>query len=199
MTFDAQWWEAHYRSAEDTEHGQHDGPGPWLAEELGGLPRGTALDAGCGTGGAAIWLAQQGWEVTAVDVAATAVERARAGASAQPPAVSARLTWLVADLTTWQPATVFDLVVSQYVHPETGFGPFVTRLAARVAPGGTLFVAGHDHTDQHSAARAPQDASIEPASVVAVLDPRQWQVVTAGSRGHDVVVTARRAEAGSSW
>src|SRR5215471_12849600 len=36
-----------------------------------------ALELGCGTGTNSVWLAQQGFEVTAVDVAPLAVERAR--------------------------------------------------------------------------------------------------------------------------
>ncbi|MGC4109518.1 MAG: class I SAM-dependent methyltransferase [Nocardioides sp.] len=190
MAFDASWWEEHYRSAEGEGH---HGPGPWLADEVGGLTPGTALDAGCGTGGAAIWLAQQGWTVTAVDVSGTAVERARARAAEQSPEVTLRLTWLVADLSTWEPTNPFDLVVTQYVHPDTGFEVFVGRLAECVAPGGTLFVAGHDHADSHSAAQAPQDASIDAQAVAGVLDPEEWQVVTAETRaGRDVVVNARR-------
>src|SRR6476661_3938617 len=41
------------------------------------LRPGKALELGCGEGADAIWLAQQGWSVTAVDVSAVALERAR--------------------------------------------------------------------------------------------------------------------------
>ena len=44
--------------------------------ELTGLPVGTALDAGCGTGADAVWLARQGWAVTAIDISPTAVGQA---------------------------------------------------------------------------------------------------------------------------
>jgi SAM-dependent methyltransferase len=36
-----------------------------------------ALELGCGTGGSAVWLAQQGFEVTALDLSPLAIERAR--------------------------------------------------------------------------------------------------------------------------
>ncbi|MDI1451118.1 class I SAM-dependent methyltransferase [Polyangium sp. 6x1] len=55
----------------------------WLAESfpsenVEGLPAGTALDVGCGLGADAIWLAHQGWRVTAVDISHVALDRARA-------------------------------------------------------------------------------------------------------------------------
>jgi SAM-dependent methyltransferase len=45
------------------------------------VPRGTVLDIGCGTGANAVFLAERGFDVTAVDISPTAVERARTRAS----------------------------------------------------------------------------------------------------------------------
>jgi len=50
-----------------------------------------AMDVGCGTGDNAIWLAQQGFEVTACDVSPTAVEEARRRAKAAGAACSFRV------------------------------------------------------------------------------------------------------------
>jgi 2-polyprenyl-3-methyl-5-hydroxy-6-metoxy-1,4-benzoquinol methylase len=199
--FDAQWWEEHYREAEPG-----DGPAsPLLAEELEDLPTGTALDAGCGTGAHAIWLAEKGWEVTALDVSATAIGHAERRAREGNPEAAARITWGVADLTTWQAPRPYDLVVSLYVHPGVPFPEFVARLTRAVAPGGTLLVAGHDHDDEHSQAHAPEDSSIGAESVVASLSSAEWEVQVAESRTRqvrrgeteltmrDVVVKARRA------
>jgi SAM-dependent methyltransferase len=41
------------------------------------LPAGAALELGCGTGDASIYLAKQGWQVTAVDFVPTALDKAR--------------------------------------------------------------------------------------------------------------------------
>ena len=201
--FGAGWWEQHYQ-------GQEPGRGvssPHLQAELSDLRPGTALDAGCGTGADAVWLAQAGWEVTAIDISPTVVGQARTFAADQAPDVAGRISWVVADLTAWEPSRPYDLVVSQYVHPGIPFSEFVARLAESVAPGGTLFVAGHDHADSHSAAHAPEAASVGADAVVAALSADLWQVDVAETRTrrvrrgdtqltmHDLVVKAHRNEA----
>jgi SAM-dependent methyltransferase len=198
--FGSQWWEQHYQGHEAARGA----PGPHMVAELTGLPVGTALDAGCGTGADAVWLAQQGWEVTAIDISGTAVGQAETFAADQAPDVAARISWLVADLTVWEPPQQFDLVISQYVHPGVPFAEFVARLAQLVAPDGTLFVAGHDHADGHSAAHAPDHASIGPDAVISALSRDLWDVEVSETRTrqvehgstemtmHDLVVKATR-------
>jgi len=68
---------------------------------------GTALDIGCGAGIDAVYLAQQGWQVTALDFVAKALEyteqaAAKAGVSITP---------VVADITVWRPPEQYDLVL----------------------------------------------------------------------------------------
>ena len=46
------------------------------------LPKGKALDLGCGTGDTSIYLAQNGWDVTAIDFVQRAVKRAQTKAAA---------------------------------------------------------------------------------------------------------------------
>jgi len=175
-----------------------------MVAELVGLPVGTALDAGCGTGADAVWLARQGWDVTAVDISPTAVGQAERFAADQAPDVAGRISWVVADLTVWEPPKQYDLVVSQYVHPDVPFSDFVGRLAHAVAPDGTLFVAGHDDADSCSAAHAPQRASIGPEAVISSLSMDLWDLDVAETRTrrvrhgsteatmHDLVVRAHR-------
>ncbi len=198
--FGSQWWEEHYQ-------GQDPGrsvPSPHLVAELTGLPAGTALDAGCGTGADAVWLAREGWQVTAIDISPTVVGHAERFAADQVPEVAERISWVVADLTVWEPQQQYDLVISQYVHPDMPFAEFVARLAQSVAADGTLFVAGHDHADSHSAAHAPEQASIGPDAVISALSTDLWDVSVAETRTrqvrhgstevtmHDLVVRAHR-------
>ena len=75
--YDEQWWEDRYASGEAHWSGR---PNDVLVAETADLTPGTALDVGCGTGGDAIWLAEQGWQVTAVDLSRTALDRAAAAA-----------------------------------------------------------------------------------------------------------------------
>jgi SAM-dependent methyltransferase len=201
--FDKAYWEEHWRRADPSGAGSVGGhpPNPYLARELGELAPGTALDAGCGAGAEAIWLASRGWQVTAVDISsevlAGAVERGTAGGT------SDQVRWVEADLSRWEPGTRFDLVTTHYAHPAMPQLEFYDRIARWVAPGGALLIVGHLHTD--GAAGPPAEASATAAAITARLDETTWEVVTAeechrtlvGQAGrssalHDVVVRAIR-------
>lgn len=59
-----------------------------------GISAGRALELGCGTGTNAVFLAQQGFDVTAVDCASLALERAREKATA----ARVNVRWIEADV-----------------------------------------------------------------------------------------------------
>src|SRR4051812_36289406 len=67
-------WDARYRSREREREDYASEPVKLVAETAKQLKPGRALDLACGTGRNAIWLAKQGWEVTAVDGAPAAIE-----------------------------------------------------------------------------------------------------------------------------
>jgi SAM-dependent methyltransferase len=90
------FWEEMYRSRTAAWSGR---PNPQLVTETADLPPGTALDVGCGEGADAVWLAQRGWQVTAIDISPTALRRARANEAEAGPEVADRITWLRVDLT----------------------------------------------------------------------------------------------------
>jgi SAM-dependent methyltransferase len=137
---DRETYDELYRSAPALWSGR---PNRQLVVEAGELPPGRALDAGSGEGGDALWLAERGWQVTAVDFSAIAIERAAAAAEAR--GLGDRVDWVHADLGEWTPpAGQFDLVTAHYLHATWADRPAMFRgLAAAVAPGGILLVVGH--------------------------------------------------------
>ena len=203
--FDERYRQSQWDEAVDGESRPDIAPNPYLVGEISGLPPGTALDAGCGEGAEAVWLASRGWDVTAVDIAPIALQRAAARAAEQ--GVQA-VTWVRADLTVWEPDRRFDLVTTHYAHPSTLQLAFYERLSRWVAPGGTLLIVGHLDTHQHDqepGRQPPAEASVTAADITAQLDDAGWDVGTASHQtrtltspnGHmtrlsDVVVRATR-------
>ena len=88
---DSTAWDERYRSSELIWGA---GPNRFLVEEVAGLPAGRALDLACGEGRNAIWLAQRGWQVVAVDFSAVALDKARRLADQRGTSVE----WVMADV-----------------------------------------------------------------------------------------------------
>src|SRR4051812_25376983 len=84
-------WDARYGEPGDALWSGR--PNGRLVAELADLAPGRALDVGCGEGADAIWLAQRGWTVTAIDVSDVAVGRARANAER----LGVGVDWIVGD------------------------------------------------------------------------------------------------------
>ncbi len=197
--FDRETYDELYRSAPEVWSGR---PNRQLVVEAGDLPPGTALDAGCGEGADAIWLAERGWRVTAVDFSAVALDRGAARAAER--GLADRIEWLHADLGTWTPPEGrFDLVTAHYLHSRgADRTALFERLAAAVAPGGTLLVVGHligedagsdhhhAHDPDHHHAHDP-DLHYTAEDVAAVLDPEQWRDVVTETRERDPGAAAR--------
>ena len=115
--FDKEYWEQHWQSRTGAPGSMGTNPqNPYLDREISGLVPGTALDAGCGAGAEAIWLASHGWQVTAADISTEAL--ARAADRAATSGVAERVQWIEADLSVWDPGKTFDLVTTHYAHPE---------------------------------------------------------------------------------
>ena len=202
--YDRSSWEARWAQAL-REHGGRVAerpPNAHLTAEVGDLPPGRALDAGCGHGSDTLWLAARGWQVTAADLAATALAYGRSTAAAVGPDVAERIEWVEADLAAWTPQRDwYDLVICLYVHVAGSVEELVQRLAAGVAPGGTLFLVGHRPVDPATGAAtaAAGQVQVSVEAVLAALDPARWKLVVAENRsrpvagtGVDAVIRARR-------
>jgi SAM-dependent methyltransferase len=176
-------------------------PNRFVAAECAGLVPGRAADLACGEGRNAVWLAERGWQVTAVDFAAAGVEKGRRLAAAR--GVEDRITWGVADLTEWeaQPGA-FDLVVVAYLQvPASDRAVIWPRAAAALAPGGTLVVVGHDARNLRDGTGGPQDPAVLYTADDVVAHLGDLTVVRAGEVERpvgdavaiDCLVVARRA------
>ncbi|MFC7623004.1 class I SAM-dependent methyltransferase [Microlunatus sp. GCM10028923] len=159
---------AEHRSRQDFEQVYADGRPPWelggpqpaLAELLSREPvEDPVLDAGCGTGDLALWLAARGHRVLAFDFSAAAIEQARAKITDD----TLDVTFLVADATglgdlPLRPRTVID---SGLLHglDDASRTAYVTGLRDLCEPGAMLcLLARDDPGSQH--ADAGQDELI---------------------------------------
>jgi SAM-dependent methyltransferase len=171
------FWEEHYRGRSD---GGAVHPNPVLEQTAGTMPPGDALDLGCGAGGDTIWLARQGWRVTAVDIADTAVQRVRA--LSRQLGVEGRVTAERHDLTDSFPDGRFDLISAHYLHtPYALDRARVLRTAAgALRTHGHLLIVDHGSTMPWSWKQtgAHHPTPDEVAAELA-LDPARWSVVRA--------------------
>ena len=194
-------WDEHYRNHD--HQGLASKSNQVILAEITGQSPGRALDVGCGVGDDAIWLASQGWRVTAVDVSQPALDSATIAAAN----ANVTVTWVCADIWTNPPtAGGYDLVSVQY--PALRRDPddkVIHSLLDAVAPGGTILVVGHG-PESHEYARSQgfePTEYVEPADFAAHLDDN-WTIETlevrprtsppgSGSQfTHDAVLRARR-------
>lgn len=154
-------------------------PNSLLVQLTADLEPGRALDTGCGHGAEAVWLAEQGWQVTAIDFSATALDFGRARARGAGADVAGRIQWVEGDLDCWVPAAeAFDLVVSLYVHIAGSVTDALARLGGGVAPGGRLLLVGHQPLDPATGEATPAagQRQVSLADVQDGLDPGQWRI-----------------------
>ena len=80
---------------------------PHLAEAVAQQTPGRALDIGCGTGVYATYLAELGWNVTALDFVPTALSMARERASEKAVIIN----FVEADILQWEGDGKFELIL----------------------------------------------------------------------------------------
>ncbi len=145
------------------------GPNRELVAEVAGLRPGRALDVACGEGRNAIWLAELGWRVTAVDFSEVAIAKARTRAEQ----AAVEVDFVCVDLLDYQPEIeTYDLVVVLYLQlAAEERQPVLSRAAGALAPGGTFLLVGHDSTNLTDGVGGPSDAAVlyTPDEIVAEL------------------------------
>jgi SAM-dependent methyltransferase len=190
-TFDRDFWERRWTQAlrehPDKVAGRQ--PNVHLLAETADLAPGVALDAGCGHGAETLWLAANGWRVTAVDFSTVALDHARATAQSIGPDLAKRVEWTEGDLGVWTPPSRrYDLVICLYVHVARLVEEMVARLAAGVAPGGTLLLVGHRPVDPATGVptTAAGQSQVSVDAALKALSPRVWRIEVAEERPRDV-------------
>ncbi len=178
-------------------------PNGALVDEMADAEPGRALDVGCGEGADAVWLAQRGWQVTALDIAAAALERAEQHARR----AGVQVRWLHRGLLEAPlERESFDLVSAQYpALRHTPDDAAIRALLSLVAPGGTLLVVHHADIDLDEARAHGVDPAlyVSPEDVHAALDenwvvlvderrPRHIRSGAGAHHTHDQVLRARR-------
>jgi SAM-dependent methyltransferase len=138
------------------------------------LPTGRALDIGCGTGAQAVYMARQGWEVTAVD----AVPRPLSQARARAREAGVNVDWILADVARLHRlglkpgyALFFDRGCFHGLD-EAQRGAYAAAVDGLAAPGATLLMM----------AFAPNRVLVAPAGLEqSELTGRfaDWQLVSA--------------------
>lgn len=143
---DADAWDERYRAADRLWSAT---PNVFVADRLADSEPGVGLDLASGEGRNATWLAERGWDMTAVDFSSVALDRGRA--------LSDRVHFIEADVLSWEPDRTFDLVLIAYLQIEAEpLSELVARARAWLDEGGELFMVGHDISNLDEGVGGPQ-------------------------------------------
>jgi SAM-dependent methyltransferase len=127
-------WDERYGSGEHTTKQ----PSPLLIKAIKNLKPGSALDIACGVGRHAIYLAEHGWQVTAVDGSSVGIQILNERAQDAGVTVDAELADLEAHEFLIDPAA-YDLICNFYYLQRDLFPSIRTG----VKPGGVFVAAIH--------------------------------------------------------
>ena len=104
------------------------------------IPDGRALDVAAGTGRNAVYLAEAGYAVDALDASREGLAIVRERAAERGSGVADRIETIQADASTYGfPAETYELITMSFFHALDRFADLTEALA----PGGYLFVEGH--------------------------------------------------------
>ena len=133
-------------------------PNQFLVSEVVGLPPGRAVDLACGEGRNAVWLAEQGWEVTGVDFSSVGLAKAQRFAALW----NVEATWVESAVEEWRPPPEgFDLVAVLYLQlPQPERSTALEVAESAVAPGGTFLVVAHDQENLIRGFGGPPNAEV---------------------------------------
>ncbi|CAN5437074.1 class I SAM-dependent methyltransferase [soil metagenome] len=174
---DAGAWDERYAASELVWSAT---PNQFVASELGDLPPGRALDLAAGEGRNALWLADRGWSVTAVDFSLAGLDKGRSLQERHDRARDLQVDWVHADVLSYEAGpTPFELSLLAYLQlPEDERHVAVRRAFTALDVGGTLLVVAHDSTNLTEGTGGPQSATVlyTAEDVLADLDGERFEV-----------------------
>lgn len=180
-------WEGRY-SGEQQWSGNPNGT---LVAEVQSLHAGTAMDIGAGEGGDAIWLAQQGWDVTASDISQRALARVNAGA--EQHGVQVKLLHADANAASPFGGQQFDLVTASYASiPRTPDHRGIANFLNAVAPGGQLLIVNHDVEEMSAALARAGHTGTRPFDHEAFVSTKDFITALEASSQWEILVNERR-------
>jgi SAM-dependent methyltransferase len=159
-------WNARWRDRATSSDWQAD---PWLRRVMPLLPAGRALDVACGRGRNAVFLAEHGFTVTAIDLSREALALLNCEALARKLSIEARLLDLEEAPTL--PAGTFDLVINFfYLHR-----PLLPLLGKLLRPGGLMVLRTFSRAGAFPG--GPENAAmvLNPGELLELF--RDWQVL----------------------
>lgn len=185
----AQTWNRRYDSA-DFLFGKQ--PNEWLREQAHALPpAGRVLCVADGEGRNSVWLARQGFQVDAFDVADRAVDKARA--FAQSEGVSVNFAVADCDGFVW-PQAAYDGVAAIFV--QFADPPMRARLFERIVsslkPGGVLILQGYTPKQLEYRTGGPpilshlytRDLLVSAFADLSIIELREYEAEVREGQGH---------------
>jgi SAM-dependent methyltransferase len=191
---DAHDWDRRYA---DTELVWSARPNQFVESELADLSPGRAIDVAAGEGRNSIWLAEQGWQVTAVDFSRAGLDKGRALLGRHEHGRDLDIDWVCADALTYDPDGEFDLALLAYLQlPAAQRRTAVRRAFGWLRDGGTLVVVAHDSTNLTEGTGGPQYPEVlyTAEDVLADLDGERFEVVHAERVAREVPQPAELPE-----
>lgn len=171
-------WDARYREKDRLWSGD---PNEALVQYASDLTPGTALDVGCGEGADALWLAENGWQVTGIDLSSVAISRAKESATVR----NLDVEFQVRDVATVveDAPSAFDLVTAFFIHSrdDEERAETLRATAKLVKPGGRVLLVSHAATPPWAQHRH-EDGSGAPKfekttkSEIAALGIADWHI-----------------------
>jgi len=152
-------------------------PNTTFAAEVADLTPGRALDVACGEGRNALWLAEQGWQVTGIDFSGVAIDKARQIAEHR----GLQIEWLAEDVSRYPlPAASFDLVAVLFLHTDPAERQlWLHNVLSALKTGGTFLYIGHDPSNIEHGVGGPQDPRLLPDTAELLDALPDFEVITA--------------------